>query len=333
MKILANKNRVDIKDVQVPGYGPRIDFVYDNRVLVWQRMLELTLPQFSKTFNLAQWIKANNPRNVEQVIVSNNRTQPSILSGNLSGLNVTLINNGEFRGTSPSSTAMAISSEMKLINNGWIRGAGGNGGKGEYGKNGGNKWISAKWKEYWDGKNWWMMPGPPNNVHCGAFLAPRTAWVVSSQTGGIPQMNWKGRYKRGMCSVSGPCSVSGVGTAKRGSYKRNFGGECGHRFNAYAVSVKQKDGYTILGGKAGTPGAGGIGESYSTKRKNGFPGGKGEASNPSGGHSGTNGTSGGNGGTWGKAGGKDGKAAGHAITGSAYLISGSKLGSRNGSTI
>ena len=137
MKILVNKNRVDIKDVQVPGYPTRIDFVYQNKVLVWQRMLELTLPQFTSTFNLATWMKQNNPRNIEEVIITNNRTQPSMLSGNFTGYNVTLINNGEIRGTGPSSTALAVTSDMKLINNGWIRGAGGSGGRGGNGGNGG----------------------------------------------------------------------------------------------------------------------------------------------------------------------------------------------------
>ena len=216
MKIIVNKKRVDIKDVQVPGYSTRINFVYHNRVLVWQRVLELTLPQFHKTFNLATWIRANNPRNVEEVIVTNRNTQPSMLSGNLSGLNVTLINDGQFQGTGVGSNAVSISSSMKLINNGWIRGAGGNGGRGSWGKKGANINVASVWKEFYNGGMWWMMPGPPNDRLCGAFLAPKTAWMVSAQTGGNAQMNWNGRFKRWMCSTSGPCNVSGVGTARKG---------------------------------------------------------------------------------------------------------------------
>jgi len=137
MQILVNSKKVDIQDVRSNG-GKVIDFVYMNRVLVWQRMLTINLGQQSKTFNLRSYINAHNPKNVKQIAVVNDRVQPSMESGNLSGLEVTFINGpkGELRGTSIGHTALHVTSKMTLINNGWIRGTGGNGKNGSAGGRG-----------------------------------------------------------------------------------------------------------------------------------------------------------------------------------------------------
>jgi len=117
MQIITNTGKVDIKDVR-SNSGKIVDFVYMNKVLVWQRMITLTLPQYSKTFSLRSYINSNNPNNVKKITIINTRTQPSIETGNLSGFDVTFINNGEIQGTYPGSTALNITSKLKLLNNG-----------------------------------------------------------------------------------------------------------------------------------------------------------------------------------------------------------------------
>ncbi len=139
MQILANSARVDIQDVR-SNNGKIIDFVYMNQMLVWQRMLTINLAQQNKTFNLRGYINSNNPTNTKQITVVNDKNQPSMESGNLAGLDVVFINtiHGKIDGTSPGHVALHITSKMKLLNNGFIRGAGGNGKAGSWGKAGAN---------------------------------------------------------------------------------------------------------------------------------------------------------------------------------------------------
>lgn len=106
--------------------------LYLNGDIVFRKILELELPQYTSEINLKDFIDANNPENLVVVEVTNNLTQPGIVTGSLCGMEVELINNGEIQGISSGGDALVIDSvcPMKLTNNGWIRGAGGDGGDG-----------------------------------------------------------------------------------------------------------------------------------------------------------------------------------------------------------
>ena len=359
MKILANKNRVDIKDVQVPGYRTRIDFVYDNRVLVWQRMIELTLPQFTKTFNLATWIKANNPRKVEQVTVTNHKIQPTMVSGNLSGLDVTLINNGEFQGTGVGSTAVSLSSPIRLINNGWIRGSGGNGRAGSNGRAGGQggtsgakaiSWTYSRiaWsakgfsnQKYKDGRSV-SQPWGPWRLYgkCDSWLKLETPWgtvgagcTCNITVHGIPiylqNKNRNGRHSRYIGYSIGRAGAKVI--TKYHTIPGHAGGCGGAAGRGGAGGTGQYFRHSRTSGSNGTSGGAGCQGGVNTFRDtNGYT-----HQGHRGGHgaSGTSGAKGGDGGTWGKNGGNGGSAAGKALTGKSKLKSGSKIGHTNGSVI
>lgn len=123
------------KQDQIFHNGSRITEMYMNGVLVFFKELVLELPQYTTEIDLREFINSNNPDNIPRVIVYNYLTQPKLSSGDMSGLDVTLINNGEFQGFSSSGDAISITTPLKLINNGWIRGAGGDGGDGINGDN------------------------------------------------------------------------------------------------------------------------------------------------------------------------------------------------------
>lgn len=106
--------------------------IYLMRDIVFKRVLKLDLPQYAENINLRNFINANNPDNIRTVLVSNRLIQPSISDGNLGGLDVTLTNNigAEFQGISSGGDAVVFSTALTLLNYGWIKGAGGDGGNG-----------------------------------------------------------------------------------------------------------------------------------------------------------------------------------------------------------
>ncbi len=110
---------------------------YMNGVHVFTTLLRLTLPQAVTPVNLRTFINNNNPHGRTRIIVTNNLTQPRLDTGNLAGLSVTLVNNGQFQGAAVGDRGMNITSALTVTNNGWIRGAGGNGGRGGNGGAGG----------------------------------------------------------------------------------------------------------------------------------------------------------------------------------------------------
>ena len=109
--------------------------------IVWQNSLALSLNKQSTKkdgWSLRDFIDANNKKGIGTVVVTNDIVQPSMKTGDLSGLTVTLINNGEIQGNTEGMWAMTLQSEIKLVNNGYIRGAGGHGGDGGTGRKGNN---------------------------------------------------------------------------------------------------------------------------------------------------------------------------------------------------
>ena len=105
-------------------------------------LLEIDLQPEVTDFSLKD--KIDNYSIGETVVkITNNNLQPTIISGDLTGLDVTLENNATIEGTDPSSTALSLSSTLLLINNGIIRGAGGRGGDGGKGGDGFDTTVPA----------------------------------------------------------------------------------------------------------------------------------------------------------------------------------------------
>lgn len=123
----------NIKAQNIVYNGITIQQAYSDDVHVYTRGASLTLPQFDDTFVLADFIRKNNPKGRQRITVVNNFTQPTMRTGNLSGLDVTLINNGSIIGTQSGADAIILESKLKIVNNGYIRAAGGRGGNGKNG--------------------------------------------------------------------------------------------------------------------------------------------------------------------------------------------------------
>ena len=122
---------------------------YMNNTLVYKKALELLLPDpngNNATINLRSFIDANNPENYESILVINNFVQPTITTGDLSGLEVEFENNGSVLGNANGADALVLTSDVLLNNQGWIKGAGGAGGTG------GSGTSSSRLSGYWDGR-------------------------------------------------------------------------------------------------------------------------------------------------------------------------------------
>ena len=315
--------------------GVDLQEAYLDNVLVFQKVLRLTLPEpvNNSGRNLRDFINSHNPGNKYKVVEVTNpkhRSSDSLWSGNLNGLDVTLINLGEIQGSKPSWTGLALTSKMRLINEGWIRGAGGRGGKGGKGGKGATNKIkhqTTTGQKYGDkiGPNeyWWEV-STQSHPECQGFAA----W-----------MSWGGVRR---------ISKSNTGYLKVGDdeyFKGNYScpGHCGASHNIYKRTTTYEN---IEGGEGGEGGAGGVSRFWSTFKKEGANGSPGKIAGH--GHSGGNGGKGGTGGDWGEAGergytgergkgpgspgetGIAGEPAGASIKGSNHLTSDSKIGQHSG---
>ena len=81
-----------------------------NTHLVFQKGATLALPQAVVEVNLAAFIAANNPDGHTSIVISNTLIQPRIVTGDLTGLDVTFINTGEIQGLSASLDAFEATS-------------------------------------------------------------------------------------------------------------------------------------------------------------------------------------------------------------------------------
>ena len=342
--------------------GATVENAYLNGVHVYTKTLFLTLNQQTAAFNLTNWIKSKNPHGRKRVIITNGLVQPRMDTGNLMGHNaatgktelmdVTFTNNGQFHGVSASGTGMNVQAPLIFINNGWIRGAGGNGGKGGNGA-AGAKGANDTYLYTEEKFKFPFSPSVPVGKHyifwrenAGGF-EPTLSWYTMCCTGPI------GTPACGFIPLAygemGP--VTGHGLPSGWKYYRGKGNG-GHKYTDcwghadagwYYVKRTQKRPRTGgKGGSGGAGGAGGLGQWFNHSRTagvNGKGGGAGHGSSPSGGHSGKKGGSGGKGGTggtWGAKGasgahGAGGGAAGKATTGWSKVKTGSKVGNMSGS--
>lgn len=355
-----------IKMKQIFLNGNDLFEMYLDGVVVFRRVLELDLPQHTDTINIRDFIDANNPDDLEVIEITNNLIQPAIISGDLCGLEVTFTNSvgAEIQGLSSGGDALTINSvcKMKLLNYGWIRGAGGDGGdgagfnigsipssvgvwEGRVSYDDGGPYISGQISPLWCNiptcgihayyNRFWGSPGPTSGSTSGA-------WVLSGSAGGQEYWDINNRTinHAPIWGDQGPCHYNTSGFwCKAGLY--------------IAVSVA----IYVTGGTAGNGGAG-IG--FRQDRDEGWSAGtNGTYSGPSSGftltpytkniNEGVNinlpdsgdlvGEDGGHGGTWATAGTASelgtnaGLPGGRAIVGFANLTLDSETGTVNGAIV
>jgi len=294
--------------------GVDLDKIYFNSKLVFHKSLSLELPQGVTEINLQEFILASSPGTYEAFTITNNLVQPRVVTGDLTGYDVTFINNSEIQGTSINGDAFEATTLVTLINNGWIRGAGGRGGKG--GKGGDNTVVESRSQSngsFWkDRRN--LTPSNTSliEIYDKSKLVARVHRPYLEWTGPISGNNGR-KYTRG--NQSGPIYPGGL---------RGFSWN-----STWSETVNR------VGGAGGV---GGYGQSFDINISYGEPG---YESTPVGGNSGGAGGSGGNWGIPGAPGsigvngedGEPGKIAGFAVLGLDKLTVGSITGNTDGATI
>jgi len=298
---------------------------YLNGRLVFTKELELTLPAHTSPVNLRSFIDANNPKGYRNIVITNTRVQPSIITGDINDLNVTLINNGEIQGTPSTGYGLKLQSPLKLINNGYIRGKGGDGGKGGKGAN--DTYTSYEYNEQYkfttchidrDSQYWVATFTQSNGVK-----STYAKWGTKYR-----EMNWD-HFNTSWFTIPG---LSGEFRMKKYKTTRY----CSYNTKFYSIERRTSVTKTRIGGDGGN---GGLGRAFN---RNATAGQQGKPSNPAGGNSGG---AGGAGGSWGVNGangargggnganGSPGGRHGYALENAQYLKSGSKEGNLVGGKV
>ncbi len=367
-------------ETHVNGHGPltgwyvnghEIICAYMNGVVVFSKTLYLTLPcnPNSTELNLRDFIDSKAPKDSNGKLIhchfvvtlnpSNHNNSschhPTIRTGNLTNLAVTLIINGSLEAGRPEHTAaLEVNGNITLKNNGWIRaygGEGGLGGKGGTGPSGtatttkletrytfkgcnrsnGDGSYAVGWnanhypydQSYaWNGYGGWKtMPS------CG----PYTGWV--NAFGGMPS----GRYR--LVKPQKYCTTCAFDTPPGSGANITYLDS-----RIFAIEREYKVSTATTGGAGGAGGAGGKGQYYKHPATNGKSGSLGAPGTQPETTRGCRGGTGGRGGTWGNTGntgargdcnglsGKVGKPGGIAIQGKSN-ISGTGYGNTYGSVI
>ena len=320
------------------------------------RTLELHLPPVKSITILADFIDDHQPTadKFKNVKILNTLTYPTIQTGDLSGLNVTLFNNGDILGRESSDDALEITSTLKLVNWKTIKGAGGDGVPGDKGKDsgaGGAYIPSGIMKSYKAGdrikgngvttgiqmrldykagrklyQSAYVMLDPDDKIV--PFLVPDRLCTDTHNTHSAPKTFSKGTIKIafGIAAWNDPNSNSSVQCSPFSKAANDFSVEL-------PKYCKTKPG---KGGNGGLPGRGlsfhnrinvGGGEgstgSADTTSCSGYPGPQGKR-----------GGKGYNGGLWGKPGHGpfNSSEGGYSINGISHLVQGSKLGTLVGRT-
>ena len=370
-KNFININGTNCKNIVIDGAVMKEGYV--DGVHVCSQALVLHLSQSSGVINLASWIASKISEAHGEIIVINDHVQPSIViySKNfptiLNNSNITLINNGEILGAHAGAHAMVIEKPIKLINKGWIRGAGGNGGTGGKGGTGGrghagsnDHYTTHVDRTVYVPSNCRIAGRSVNYSHFG------TRFIWDGHT-----MVMGGDKLKGWYTIPG---ITKSSTFHAGKYVKHINCGAGDA-TEYRIIERRTSSHPRHGGTGGHGGAGGHGghggggQYYGHANTGGAVGSKGAvghngaASKPSGGHSGAKGGTGGTGGhggaggSWGKSGYKGGTgakggtgyshgsggsngtggvaglASGKSIVGKSHLKAGSVTGRVNGTIV
>ena len=300
--------------------------------------LEIYLPKRYSQINLATEIANSSNPSATEVYIYNTVVNCSVTTGDLTGKNVEFKNTGELQGFAQTSVTNAVyttnnglnlTSYIKVINYGYIRGCGGHGGAGGKGANDTDTSTSVSTH----GDNWYAWNGTD----------PLNTWTWRSTDNINPSrylIAWEGtitEYITTNSNYKGPYTISGLsGTFTRGLFRIAAAGKWFYAITRTIVTTISRTG--------GAGGGGGYGASYgqsavySDSWRNGDVG---LPSSPTGGNSGG---TGGAGGWWGNTGytgatgagggtvGTAGNTAGKSIYLTRYLKTGSITGGLSGST-
>ena len=295
--------------------------LYLNTKLSFQRGATIEMIQAVSEVNIQSLIEAQAPTDTNITII-NNLIQPRIITGDLTGLNVTFINNGEIQGVAENKDAFQATSEIRLLNYGNIKGGGGNGGQGGEGLD------STKTTN-------------KSETRAGSYGNNAFVWRVCYN---MTQVAWGGEYEHFNGNSAGPFTLDGVtGTLKRGGLAYYHEGESSvcddnadNKDPVYDI-IREWTEEELLSG--GTGGDGGAGTCFTCEAQ------EGEAGLPSSPTGGNSGGAGGAGGNWGIAGatgatgvgpgeaGESGTGAGRAIVGHLYLSANSETGNCLGNIV
>jgi hypothetical protein len=317
--------------------GSPITAMFMDNALVYYGKIKLVLPQYTDTFSLKDFIESELEKigigGTGMIIeVENNLIQPTMNTGDLSKYShVTFYNNGEITGTNSSSTALYAESPMELINNGWIKGAGGDGYDGVDGTGEGTHTV-GNWepRATWDDGN--HNSGGTGNCKPDKWFYNRY-WKVAS---GKKTVAWVGT----MCSVQeyhnsetfSEWGDQGVSFLNSSNNRVRGVGVDDERPEYRKLQVVIESTVSVFSGKKGY---GGTGASFNNPTPtNGTAGTNGRVVGSPGFDTVTginnyfkasNGTDGGDGGDWGDPG-DEGHIAGYAISGKVHLNAGGTLG-------
>ncbi len=290
--------------------------------------VQLWLPYSSGQVNLQTFINSHSVAGGKEVYIYCNRIHPAIRTGNINAWTVTLeVQSGaELQGLVKGRTAtnyttnhgLYVETDLKLINNGVIRGAGGYGGVGAKGAN--DTYTTSVANSETRGDNY------PNNF-----------WGIAHSC--QDWIGWDGKHLRAN-SITGSSTIPGIsGTFYQGSHIRTYSsGDSCVTWYQYYITRKwtTSTSHSRTGGSGGL-GGGGAGYGKDPEWDGPWRYGKaGGGSSPSGGNSGYRG---GSGGWWGNVGyqgggsGGAGYAAAPAIRTGGHLVAGSKTGSVSGSVV
>ena len=250
------------------------------------------------------------------IIINSGVNVGTVSTGVLTGLNATLINNGNILGTNSSNTALVLTSPLKLINNGWIKGAGDNG---KAGAKGSTTTKKVEGRVVAGGVSYQTITFP--RVGSSLTVGKMKFTLVSLRMNGT-SYDYLLKYQYETYSTT-----TRVFVRKSTGRFTNGKGHFGHSF-FLSIKLSRKNNtslaFTIsgdIGGyvtpivkEGGVAGTAGRGRSYSYLTGS-LAGGAGQPSKVAGGEKGTNGT---NGGDWGH--------SGKAITGKSHIVTGSKIG-------
>ncbi len=303
--------------------------------------LILNLPKSYTQINLRSFIDAHNPNNKKIIIVHNKVVNCSVTTGSLSGLTVTFYNDagGQLQGFQKGRTNTDASknygfhatSDLKLINNGWIRGAGGAGGRGGKGAN--STYTTYSYQKKYEGAT------------CMGGYRAAIFYAVSQ---GETDLSWGSRSVRFYGLSTGWKTIPGLSGHYRRSSDAHCSIMCQHSVRLYYIEKRTTIKHTRTGGAGGY---GGLGDGYNITPVwgAGWQGGwraglMGSPANPpdrhlySGGRGGLGGAWGAKGGTGGEgygsgAAGQGGYTASVGIMGTKHLTTGSKTGHISGGTL
>ena len=257
------------------------DFIFRYKGIA--NYLSLNIPKQYEPLNLKTFITAHNPTNKSKVLLINNRVNGQFVTGDLTGLDVTLHNTGEIQAysrpdgkiTTKESAALIATSSMTLVNDGWIRGCGGKGGNGGDGANG--NYTKYKYETKY---NFALCPSDTKGNYWFAKL---------TEGNGVKRkvLSWDGKDRwisnhnlsawETIVGISGHFRVAAYKMSRFCSYPTAF----------YGIERRTTEKGSSIGG---TGGLGGQGQGYGVKAG---LGGKGKPSKPTGGNSGKDGGAGG----------------------------------------